>query len=267
MAAFVNDSNDNHIGWRVHVVVDAKVAHAQLPGDSCLDGDVDRNDRLAVTAWCQRLMAESRLDRVQDHDTVERAESRQFVHCLLIKVDLVSQGVYTSMYTNSGAANWFATGPWVSADRGHPGRYIVPSPAGTEGMMPRVAFAASVASVAVHPDLIYAGSRDVERLGSVGRRTSMPKDERHFHFLAEGRERLQFFWNVVFAGRSVEEARARLVQYFEREGIELTGIDEEETKEVDLSDVARGWLKAAQPEFHLVAAAGRIWVGSSEPDS
>jgi hypothetical protein len=95
----------------------------------------------------------------------------------------------------------------------------------------------------------------------------MPTHELYFHFLAEGRAPEQFFWNLVFAGRSVGEARTRLARYFESEDIELVGFDEEETKEVDLSALPPAWLKSAQPDFHLVAAAGRIWVKASEPGS
>jgi hypothetical protein len=92
----------------------------------------------------------------------------------------------------------------------------------------------------------------------------MDKDDRLFHFLTEGRSNLSFFWNIVFAGRSVEEARSRLVRYFESENIELVAFDEEETKEVDLSSLPPAWLKFGRPAFHLVAAGGRIWVAPSE---
>jgi hypothetical protein len=95
----------------------------------------------------------------------------------------------------------------------------------------------------------------------------MSKDELCFHFLVEGRAPQQFFWNLVFAGPSVGEARARLSRYFESEDLTLVEFDEEETKEVDLSALPPAWLKAAQPDFHLVAAGGRIWVGATDPGS
>jgi hypothetical protein len=91
--------------------------------------------------------------------------------------------------------------------------------------------------------------------------------QRFFHFLVEGKERLQFFCNVVFSGGSVAEARAHAVRYFQREGIDLVGFDEEETKEVDLTALPPAWLKAALPDHNLVAAGGRIWVDPSASDS
>jgi hypothetical protein len=93
-----------------------------------------------------------------------------------------------------------------------------------------------------------------------------PDSRRFFHFLVEGRGRLQFFWNVVFSGTSVTDARSHLARYFECEGIDLVGFDEEETKEVDLDALPSEWLEQARPEHHLVAAGGRIWVEPVEPD-
>src|SRR5688572_33238717 len=93
-------------------------------------------------------------------------------------------------------------------------------------------------------------------------------DQRFFHFLIEGRQTLQFFWNVVFSGASVADARSHVVRFLEAEGVELVGFDEEETGEVDLSALPPAWLEAARPDRHLAAAGGRIWVDpSTEPDA
>lgn len=85
--------------------------------------------------------------------------------------------------------------------------------------------------------------------------------DRLFHFLIEGRKQRHFFWNVVFVGRSVAEARSRAVAFFVSEGLQLVEFDEEETGEVLRESLRPEWLKNARPEFFLAAAGGRIWVG------
>ena len=84
--------------------------------------------------------------------------------------------------------------------------------------------------------------------------------ERLFHFLIEGRDGHQFFWNLVFSGASVEEARSWARAFFAAEGVDLIGFDEEETKEVEDAALPPAWQNAARPDLHLFAAGGRIWV-------